>query len=86
MYTKTESGSNSILWSTWQQVVMTEVPDAATAAVKKKISKQKSILLLNVAGEDAIYLASTFGLSDEDVDNYHKLGEAFDNNAVPKRN
>ncbi|KAJ8891697.1 hypothetical protein PR048_004226 [Dryococelus australis] len=44
------------------------------------------MLLLNVAGEDVIDLASTFDLSDEDLDNYDNFNEAFDNCAAFKRN
>ncbi|KAJ8885231.1 hypothetical protein PR048_011427, partial [Dryococelus australis] len=40
----------------------TEMPDDATAAIRKKISKRKAMLLLNVTGEDAIDLATTVRL------------------------
>ncbi|KAJ8874404.1 hypothetical protein PR048_025253 [Dryococelus australis] len=64
----------------------TKVPDNATAAAKKKISKRKTmLLLLNVTGKDAIDLASTFGLSDKELDNYDKLIETFGNYAAPQK-
>ncbi|KAJ8885612.1 hypothetical protein PR048_011810 [Dryococelus australis] len=63
-----------------------EVLTEATMAVKKKISRQKAMLLSNVAGEDAIDLTSTFGLSDKNLDDFDKFVEVFDKYAAPKGN
>ncbi|KAJ8886590.1 hypothetical protein PR048_012802, partial [Dryococelus australis] len=61
-----------------------EMPDDATA-VMKNISKRNA-MLLNVLGEDAIELASTFCLSDKDLDNYDNLIDAFYNHVAHKIN
>lgn len=52
----------------------------------KAVKKTKARTLLNVAGEEAIDVAATFNLSDEDLDDYEKLVQAFDNYAKPKTN
>ena len=60
--------------------------EALTPAAKKNYYNSLGKLFLNIAGEEAIGLTSSFGLNDEDKYNYLKLTAKFEECAVPKAN
>ncbi|XP_052123546.1 uncharacterized protein K02A2.6-like [Frankliniella occidentalis] len=60
--------------------------DGMNAAEKKSHDTKLGQLLLNIAGEEAINVANTFDLSDEDEFSYSKLVEKFESYAAPEKN